>query len=221
MIKPPKFGNCTVEDSGRSKNGVGITFEDFKRIFEANETPSPSAVQKLKQQLDSLVEDDDWNDEALMAEEFCCRDSELADIILYSTSGYLCRRLLRLTKCSICRDAILTKLSTSDIEVAELVNLKTKGFLLYCNLYLYRLFHRTERFFAENVKYGNCYERTMNDVFEFLQLNFPCDEHGSEFVATSLHYYVVMRMRQYEREQNRGARKKSQHKKKEAKLCKT
>lgn len=209
-----------MEDLDHSAKG-GITFEDFKRIF-AEETPSPSAVEKLKLQLDSLVEQDDWDDEALVVEEFDgSSSSELVDIILYSACGYLCRRLLKLTKCSLCRDAILTKLSTENLAVAEIVNLKTRGFLLHCNLYLFKLFRRAETFFSENVKFANCYERTVNDVFENLELSFPCEEHGSEFLATSLHYYIVIRLRHYEREENRRVHKKSQMKKKEAKLCPT
>ena len=146
---------------------------------------------------------------------------ELVDIIIYSASGYLCRHLLKRTQCNTCRESLVTHLSTSNLAVAELVNLKMKGFLLYCNLYLHKLFRETESFFCNNVKFSNCYVRTINDVFDNLNLTFPCDEHKSEILAMSLHYYIVMRMRQYEREQNRAHKERSQNKKKEAKLCPT
>lgn len=199
----------------------GITFEDFKRIFH-DDVPRESAIQKLRQQLDSLVEHDDWEDEELISGEYDGTGTdELVDMMIYSASGYLCRRLLKRTNCQKCQDCILTNLSTSNLAVAELVNLKTKGFLLFCNLYLYKLFRQVEIFFCKNVSFSNCYEKTVNDVFDNLNLTFPCEEHSSEFLAMSLHYYIVMRMRQYEREQNRLNKKRSQSKKKEAKLKST
>ena len=60
LIKPPKFGNCGVNELD-SRRKPGITFDNFKRIFSENE-PSESAIQKLKLQLDSLVEQEDWDD---------------------------------------------------------------------------------------------------------------------------------------------------------------
>lgn len=138
LIKPPKFGNCYVDDVDSTVKS-GITFEDFKRIFH-DDVPHESAIQKLKQQLDSLVEHDEWDDEEMIAGDYDgTSHDELVDMIIYSASGYLCRRFLK-TKCEVCREALLTNLSTSELAVAELVNRKTKGFLLYCNLYLYKLF---------------------------------------------------------------------------------
>jgi hypothetical protein len=102
--------------------------------------------------------------------------------------------------------------------VAELVNAKTRGFLLYCNLFLYDIFKKTETFFVRNGKYSDCYERTLSEVFENVSLTFPCDIHKAEILAVSLHYYIMMRMRHNEREENRLLKKKAQTKKKEAKL---
>jgi len=47
-MKPPKFGNCSVDDLGSMTIKTGITFEDFKLIFQ-EETPRESAMQKLEQ----------------------------------------------------------------------------------------------------------------------------------------------------------------------------
>ena len=81
---------------------------------------SESAVSKLILQLDSLVEKEDWDDEELIAEEYDgTGDSEIVDMIIYSACGYLCRRLSKRTKCNTCQDSLLTKLSASDMAVAE------------------------------------------------------------------------------------------------------
>jgi hypothetical protein len=98
LIKPPKFGNCSVDDL-KTPTNTGNTFEDFKRIFQ-EKNPSESVVQKLRDQLDSLVEHEDWDHKELIAEEYDgTAHTELVDMIIYSTSGYLCRRLLKRTKC--------------------------------------------------------------------------------------------------------------------------
>jgi len=103
--------------------------------------------------------------------------------------------------------------------VAKLVNSKSKGFLLHCNLYLHEIFRKTETFFLKNVGFSDVYEKTLTDVFENINLTFPCDLHKSEVLAQALHYYVLMRMRHYEREANRSLQKRSRQKRKAAKLC--
>ena len=109
-------------------------------------------------------------------------------------------------------------METSNLAIAELVNAKTRGFLLYCNLHLYHLFRQTEVIFRKHVSSSDYYEKTITEVIETVSLTFPCIEHKMEVIASSLHYYILMRMRQYEREQNRSVKKQSWTKKKEAKL---
>jgi len=216
-VKPPKFGNCTIDDLQNNRTRTTpITIDDLRDLFAKNK-PSESAIDKLKSQLDSLVEQDDWEEEELIAEIFS--GSEMEDIIIYSACGYLCRKLQKWTKCDVCLSAFSRKLETNELAVADLVNAKTKGFLVYCNLYLFNLLKKTETFFQRNVTSSLCYQKTLSDVFENVELNFPCNEHKSETLATSLHYYVLMRMRQYEREGNRVLKKNYRHKKKESKLC--
>jgi len=200
-----------MDEESHSTSPFVITIEDLEKL---SSDKSESSIQKLKSQLDSLVEQDDWEEELLVES-----DPELTDIILYSASGYLCRKLLKFTKCQVCRDSFLTKVETSNLAVAELVNAKTKGFLLHCNLFLFEIFRKTEFYFQKNVTSSDVYEKTLCDVFENINLTFPCDLHKSEVLAEALHYYILMRMRQYERERNRSCKKKSRSKKKQAKLC--
>ena len=216
LVKPPRFGNCTPDDLKDSR--PPISMDDLKNIF-SQRNPDPPALQKLKEALDSLVQYDDWEEEDILAE---CYDgmqtTELEDMLLYAASGYLCRKFLKSVKCEKCRKAFLTNLDTSNLAIAELVNARTRGFLLYCNLHLYQLFRMTEVFFQKNVLLSDCYEKTTTDVLQHVKLSFPCDEHKIDVIANSLYYYILMRMRQYERQQNRSLKKRSRTKKKEAKL---
>ena len=126
----------------------------------------------------------------------------------------MCRRLLKSTKCEVCLSSFLTNLDSSDLAVAELVNMKTQGYLLNCNLYLYKLFLNDEFYFVKNVILSDCYERTLTNIIINVNLNFPCDKHKSSVMASCLHYYIRMRMRQYEREHNRSSKKYPEIKKK-------
>lgn len=216
LIRPPKFGNCYIDDD-KSVAGA-ISFEEFKSIFGGHGVDK-TALQKLNDRLELIVEQDDWDGEDLIGDNY--KSPELVEIVIYYASGYLCRRLLKSTKCEVCMNSFLTNLNSSDLAVADLVNMKTQGFLLNCNLYLYKLFLNAEFFFVKNVVLSDCYEKTLTDIIENVNLNFPCNEHKSSVIASCLHYYIRMRMRQYEREQNRSCKKQSRYKKKESKLCAT
>lgn len=208
LLKPPKFGNCSVNNDELMESS--ISFDDYKSIF-GGDTGS-TVLQKLKNCLDSIVEYDDWEGEDLIANNY--KSLELVEIVIYYASGYLCRRLLKTTKCETCLSSFLTNLDTFNLAVAELVSMKTKVFLLNCNIYLYDIFLNAEKFFVKNVIYSDCYEKTLTDIIINVNLKFPCNEHKSNVLASYLHYYIRMRMRQYEREQNRSCKKKSRDKKK-------
>lgn len=220
LIKPPKFGNCSVEDT-ISERSSPLSIDEFKVIFTGKEPVEEAHITKLSLQIESLVEEDDWGEEKLLALDFSA--GELQDVILYYACGYLCRRLIkRFSKCEVCKNSFLTKLDPNELEVAEIVTVKNKGYLLNCNIYLFNILRRTENYFVKNVKSSNVYEKTLCDVFENIDLlTFPCTEHKSDVLAASLHYFILMRMRQYEREQNRSLKKQSRRKKKLAKLCKS
>jgi len=91
--------------------------------------------------LDSEIECEQWDEEdEITSNSSNISNPELVDIAIYYASGDLCRQLIKTTG-TICQRSFLTKLETTKLAVAELVNKKTKGYLMYCNLYLYKLFH--------------------------------------------------------------------------------
>lgn len=84
---------------------VGVTsFEEFKSVFGRD--VEKTALQKLKDRLDLLVEQDDWDGEDLIEDNY--KSPELVEIVIYYASGYLCRRLLKFTKCEVCLSSFLT-----------------------------------------------------------------------------------------------------------------
>lgn len=96
LLKPPKFSNCSVNNYELMEST--ISFDDYKSIF-GGDTGS-TVLQKLKNCLDSIVEYYDWKGEDLIANNH--KSPELVEIVIYYASGYLCRRLLKTTKCETC-----------------------------------------------------------------------------------------------------------------------
>ena len=112
----------------------------------------------------SMVEQDDWEEEEVIASAYS--DGQVSDSTVHAVCGHSRRPFSTKSKGEICRPVLLTRLKTCESEVTELVNVKSKGFLLYCNLYLYQLFRRTEHFFLENVftKRTNTYLPEVGDI---------------------------------------------------------
>ncbi|KAE9528594.1 hypothetical protein AGLY_012169 [Aphis glycines] len=102
LLKPPKFGNCSIDD----------------------DEPVVDCTSKVKDRLDLIVERDDWDGKDLIGDNY--KSPELVEIVIYYASGYLCHRLLKSTKCGVCFSSFLTNLDSSDLAVAELVNMKTQ-----------------------------------------------------------------------------------------------
>lgn len=119
LLKPPKFGNCSVNEDKSVTSAISL--EDYKNIFGGD--VSSTALQNLKNRLDLIVEQDDWDGEDIIADNY--KSPELVEIVIYYASGYLCRRLLKSTNCETCLKPFLTNLKTSDLAVADLVNMKT------------------------------------------------------------------------------------------------
>jgi len=95
------------------------------------------------------------------------KSPELVEIVIYYASGYLCRRLLKSTKCDVCLHSFLTNVDSSDLSIVEFVNMKTQIYLLNCiNIIynLYKLFLNAEFYFTKNVILSDCYEKNPNYV---------------------------------------------------------
>lgn len=75
LLKPPRFGNCSVEEEKPIAAGY-INFDEFKNIFEEE-----TALQNLKNRLDQTVEQDDWDGEDLIADNY--QSLEIVNIVIY------------------------------------------------------------------------------------------------------------------------------------------
>lgn len=94
ILKPPKYGNCTVLNEGEPKALVSI--EDLKKIFKKKSGKFQETVKDMKKKLDEiLMQDDDYElDEvfpldddsfALVDHDYCL--SPVLDCIIYYATG--------------------------------------------------------------------------------------------------------------------------------------
>lgn len=59
VIKPPKYGNCTVDSADPSAHLIKLS--DIKQIYtNTTESKIPTALQNLKNKLDNLIDDGRW-----------------------------------------------------------------------------------------------------------------------------------------------------------------
>lgn len=120
------------------------------------------------------------------------------------------------SNCVTCRDALGCTFQDVQENLSNLITTKTRGRLTYPNVHLYRLLHAAEDYFSTHAKSTHVYEATIDHVLETHNLSFPCEVHKQETLAGILHYYVLMRMRQFCSQENRATQKASREKKKQA-----
>lgn len=85
LLKPPKFGNCTVlADSENAHRPLG--FDEFKAIFTCEEKSRATHLQQIKDKLNDLSDTDDWD------YDLTRKDHELFEYIIYYLTGFICKK---------------------------------------------------------------------------------------------------------------------------------
>lgn len=190
--------------------------QDFKEIFK-NDCKSYKQVhlQNLKEKIDHLIESSDWECDEVIESDYSM--SEITDCIIYYVTGFICRKYLKKTKCERCREAFSTRYENviSGCQESQLVALKSLGGLIHPNLHLVRLYQKIENHFQNHLDSGNIYHEVLSELSEGLErLTFPCEEHMDTMVPSLIHYYLLVRMRQFSKLKNKEEKKQSRNKKK-------
>jgi hypothetical protein len=206
FIKPPRFGNCRVTE----EPVISISKEDFDEIFKA-EKPE-KAIEKLRRKIDGLVVENKWEVEDVLDHDYS--KASVMNCVIYYMIGSLCRKFLKFVKCETCKVAFESFESERAKSHSELINLKSKGFLIYPNNHLYKLLLNVEEILMKNIKSPKCYEDTLDTALDTLIFTFPCELHKDDIMTSVLHNFISMRIRQYFRFYNRNLPKLNQQKKK-------
>jgi len=139
-------------------------------------------------------------------------------IFYFIISRYVTRKLLKKTKCELCI-AGLKNFSSSSSPEAELVNLKSKGYLTHPNLNLFFILRNLELSFVKYADSSDVFNETLSDFLSTNNtLTFECNVHQTDLLTDLCSTFVIMRMRQYTYIKNQMNKKLNKTKKKISKL---
>ncbi|KAH7964173.1 hypothetical protein HPB51_027589 [Rhipicephalus microplus] len=215
LVKPPKFGNCTLPDK---RQAAVVTLSDIREIYKGSAAQRTGKLDELKRKLDGLIDEGSWECDDVFDFDDPDTDATVVECIVYYVTGFVSRKLRNGTTCSICKNALQGKQGLASVPEADLVNCKTRGWLTHPNMHLFDFFKYTEEQFAKYAGDRDAYDKTTDAVLENFHFTFPCGTHKEEMLAKLLHYYICLRMRQYCRQLKNRHEKKSHDLRKMAKL---
>lgn len=219
VFKPPKSGNCTIENNKPSQNLISL--DSIKTIYYNPEKNKP-LLHSIREKLDFAIQHDDWSlDDIIKPSDHNYFVAPVIDCVIYYVTGYLCKQILRYFKCVTCQSAIKQNINLCSYEpVARLVNLKSKGGLIHPNINFFNFKCKIEQLFSKYCEMADVLELILTELLEDT-LYFPCFQHSEEIIAFTIKYYINMRMRQFSQSYNSEAQKENMNKKKIAKFTLT
>ncbi|KAL5242268.1 hypothetical protein ACI65C_009678 [Semiaphis heraclei] len=164
IIKPPKTGNCQILDPSTSM----ITLSDLKELFNSEPSERQIKINRLKQLLDSMVEESDWNFNVDLAFQDHTYSTKIKvatkECVLYYICGYVSKQIQKHTKCNVCLSAFKGTDWDAQLPEAALTNLKTKGYLLYPNKHFFKLITAIEEGFVKFAQDPEVFNKTIDYV---------------------------------------------------------
>jgi len=108
VLKPPKTGNCQILDSTTPK----ITLTYLKELFKSNQSERQQKIEKLKEKIDNIIDEDDECDPldtavvSIMPDHNYCEIQKATAkecVIYYIICGFMgCQIVLKKTTCLNC-----------------------------------------------------------------------------------------------------------------------
>lgn len=131
ILHPPKYGNCS-DISNQSSNLIKIS--DLKSIYDDK---SESALVTLKRKLDDILLEDLWEFSDILEHDYSY--APVIDCFIYYVTGYLCKQILKHSKCSVCKESLISNGKFQGPE-SELTELRSRGKLLHPNKKFFSLY---------------------------------------------------------------------------------
>lgn len=219
LLKPPQFGNCT-NDSEDSQDTI-LSIENFKNIFSANDSVNKAQhIKKIRDKLDDLLEDEFWEDsEDIVGSFYDSNVPETLECIIYY--GFICKKLYKESKCNFCQELLYNAQSHLLPPEAELVNLKSKGWLNHTNKVIHNVLRELEDVLFKHIDSVDVFDNTLGDFFSVPEnriIRFECQVHRKETILKAVYYYTCMWVKQHYKQEQRKLRKESAVDKKRSKL---
>jgi len=153
ILKPPKYGNCTVDNNMPQTNL--ITISDINNCYANNE--DITAIDKLKTKLNGLINEGEWEFTDIMEHDYSL--APIVDCLKYYIAGYLTHQIIKRSSCPKCKSSV-TSIGCFTFE-ADLTNIKSRGWLKHPNKYLYKLLSVLEDELMNNLSKTSVFEDTV------------------------------------------------------------
>lgn len=212
LVKPPKGSNVEGSEMLRSLLNVD-------EVIKSEEN-----TRRLQNSLDSIIENDFWfdNDIDINLKDHNYNIMRTSPFVLSYISGYIARKASRFSTCQNClQDLKSTEPHDSDL----LINLLSKGFLIYPSVKLCYLISTLESTILDVLSANPVHHETLFEILAKLEdRQIPpigCDEHKENFTTAIIRFYVVSRMHFICKQMNRideARREKTKCLRKQAKL---
>ncbi|XP_071641540.1 uncharacterized protein [Temnothorax longispinosus] len=84
MIRPPIYGNCTITNN--KPTDILFLIDDLLKIYGRKDTKSSQVINKLRYQLDKLIEHEEWEMDELKDNDYAL--PHVLDCIVYYVTGF-------------------------------------------------------------------------------------------------------------------------------------
>ncbi|KAE9522892.1 hypothetical protein AGLY_016703 [Aphis glycines] len=160
ILKPPKTGNCTIENNKPSQNLISL--DSIKTIYYSPEKNKP-LLYKIREKLDFAIQHDDWSlDDIISPSDHNYYVAPLIDCVIYYVTGCLCKQIVSYFKCVTCQSAIKQNMCSYE-PVARLI----------------------EQLFSKYCKMADVLELILTELLDDT-LYFPCFQHSEEILAFTI-----------------------------------
>lgn len=220
LLKPPSFGNCSVLDKS---DPLKLSFDSFKTIFPKLNTENNN-LKKVRDQIDLVLQnqnDDDNNCEDIISNLYDNCKVEAVNCVIYYLTGFICKKLFKSTKCTICREHLYhtSVINPNQNADARLTTLKSRGGLNHPNKVMCQFFSKIETILSKHIESVDVFDIVLEELYASdCVMNFPCNEHKAEVLSKAVYFYLIMRIKQYYKQSERDANKSCAKKRKESKL---
>jgi len=121
--------------------------------------------------------------------------------LIYYLCGYVTKKVLSRKQYASC--ILFLKSGNINHPAAEIVALKLKGQLIYSNTFLFEFLSIVEHSFEKCCIDYDVFEKVVEDITENnFNFKYSCSEHKVDVACEIIVYYLQMRLRQFNYQEN-------------------
>lgn len=223
ILRPPKFGNVSGDDPFEETK----LEEDFDFFIKTNqpkfqESYRKTHLERMQKAIENHVEVETWETEGI-SDLGVEMSTSVTDNLIFCNAGYVCRKMIgkkEIQKCGSCRKAFESVEENEIFPVAQLLDIRSRGSLIYPHLKLFHLIHAVHNIIMPEMRAGrNAFETILGVLGKNeIKLTFPCKDHKVETLSAALLHYVWTKLWHFQKDVMKKMPLQSAIHKKEAKM---